>query len=209
MRTKGGWFRQLERRSRGRNGSSLFSIALHCLVLYLLVRPSQPVLVPPSFVRVGDHGLGDYETSPEIVYLAPAETPPQTPVTASLPKSKRQSKAEKKLEATVEPSQAGSPYGSLCEGPMVGYEARPALPIVFPKPAVSRSDIPPGVQGNVVVEVTIDAQGNVVETRVLESLGYGIEDKVLAAVCNWRFRPATKDGVAIASRQEVYCHFPG
>jgi len=47
----------------------------------------------------------------------------------------------------------------------------------------------------------------VVESRILESLGYGIEDKVLAAVRNWRFRPATKDGVAIASRQDVF-HFP-
>jgi TonB family protein len=208
MPNEGQMFTQLELTSRGRKGSLLLSIALHCLLLYLLVRPSQPLFLAPSFVRLGDHGLGDYESSPEIVYLVPPETARQTPVAAPLPKLKRQSKAEKKVETTVEPGQAGSPYGSLSEGTLVGYEARPALPIPFPNPAVSRSDIPPGIQGNVVVEVTIDAQGNVVETRVLESLGYGIEDKVLAAVRNWRFRPATKDGVAIASRQDVYFHFP-
>jgi TonB family protein len=207
MPQHGRMFRQLECGSRGRTGWLLFSVALHCLLLYLLVRPLPPGLVPQSFVLLGDQGLGDYETSPEILYWAPAEIAPQAP--ASLPKAKRQRKAEKKLEATVEPGQAGSPYGSLSEGPRVGYEARPALPIVFPSPEVSRSDLPPGVQGNVVVEVTIDAQGNVVATRVLASLGYGIEDKVLAAVRNWRFRPATKDGVAIASRQDVYFHFPG
>jgi len=73
---------------------------------------------------------------------------------------------------------------------------------------VSRADIPPGVQGDVVVEVTIDAQGNVIGTKILASLGYGIEEKVLAALQNWRFRPATRDNVPIPSQHNVYFHYP-
>jgi protein TonB len=80
--------------------------------------------------------------------------------------------------------------------------------VVFPNPAVDRSDIPSGVAGDVVVEVTIDEKGNVADTKVLESLGYGLEDKVLEALKNWRFTPATMNGIAIASRQDVHFHFP-
>jgi hypothetical protein len=43
---------------------------------------------------------------------------------------------------------------------------------------------------------------------VLRTVGYGIEEKVLAALENWRFKPATQDGVAIPSQQDVYFHFP-
>ena len=91
---------------------------------------------------------------------------------------------------------------------MHGSEIRPALPMVFPDPPVRRSEIPDGVVGSVIVEVTIDAQGKVVETRLLQGLGHGIEDKVIATLHNWRFRPATKDGVAIPSKQDVYFRFP-
>ena len=58
------------------------------------------------------------------------------------------------------------------------------------------------------MEVTIDEKGNVADTKVLESLGYGLEDKVLEALKNWRFTPATMNGIAIASRQDVHFHFP-
>jgi TonB family protein len=64
------------------------------------------------------------------------------------------------------------------------------------------------VQGDVIVEITIDTAGTVVETKLLQAFGYGIEDKVIAAVQRWRFRPATKDGTPIPSKQDVHFHFP-
>ena len=71
-----------------------------------------------------------------------------------------------------------------------------------------RSLVPEGVQGDVIVEVTIDANGNVAETRVIRGVGYGVDERVEETVRNWRFRPATRDGVAIASKQDVLYHFP-
>jgi len=65
-----------------------------------------------------------------------------------------------------------------------------------------------GLQGDVIVEVTIDEQGSVTETRILQSLQQDIDAKVLATLRNWRFKPATVDGVAISSRQDVHFHFP-
>jgi TonB family protein len=62
--------------------------------------------------------------------------------------------------------------------------------------------------GDVIVEVTIDEQGAVTETKLLQSLKRDIDEKVVATVRNWRFKPATVDGVAISSRQDVHFHYP-
>ena len=65
------------------------------------------------------------------------------------------------------------------------------------------------MQGDIIVEVTIDEQGNVTAMRILQSLNQDIDEKVLATLRDWRFRPASMDGVAISSRQDVHFHFPG
>jgi TonB-like protein len=43
---------------------------------------------------------------------------------------------------------------------------------------------------------------------MIHSLDPTLDETVLAAVVQWRFHPATKDGVPIASRHDVYYHFP-
>ncbi len=43
---------------------------------------------------------------------------------------------------------------------------------------------------------------------MIQSLGATVDARVLAALADWRFRPATRDGLAIASKQDVYYHFP-
>ena len=101
---------------------------------------------------------------------------------------------------------AGSLYGSLSYGTLTGPEIRPALPIVSPDP-VFASDVA-GIQGDVIVEVTIDEQGTIVQKVVLHSLGPAVDDRVLAALEKWQFTPASKNGVPIPSKQDVYYHFP-
>jgi TonB family protein len=108
----------------------------------------------------------------------------------------------------LQTARAGSLYGSLADGPIEGREIRPALPVTFVNPEVLRSELPPGVQGDVVVEVTIDARGNIVAKRILQRIGYGIDEKVLAALEGWRFTPATQDGVPIPSQHDIHFHFP-
>jgi protein TonB len=78
---------------------------------------------------------------------------------------------------------------------------------VFPDPAVFPWQLR-NAQGDVVVEVTIDAKGIVTDTRLLQSLQQDVDEKVVATVREWRFRPATVNGVAIASRQDMHFHFP-
>ena len=84
----------------------------------------------------------------------------------------------------------------------------PALPQVFPDPPVARSELPPGVSGDVIVEVTIDEQGNVTGLKLTQGIGYGVDEKVLAVLRQWRFRPATRNGYNIASQHLVHFHYP-
>ncbi|HUE52581.1 MAG TPA: TonB family protein [Terriglobales bacterium] len=100
---------------------------------------------------------------------------------------------------------AGTPYGS--QGSAFGDEVRPALPINAYDPVVDPNELPGHVEGSIVVEITIDDRGNIVQKTVLQSLGAAIDNKVLAALENWHFRPATRNGVAIPSKQDVYYHF--
>jgi TonB family protein len=88
-----------------------------------------------------------------------------------------------------------------------GEEVRPALPVVSPDPIVASAELD-GLQGDVVVEVTIDEKGNIVQKVVIQSLAPTVDDKVLEALENWRFRPATRNGIAIPSKQDVFYHFP-
>lgn len=103
---------------------------------------------------------------------------------------------------------AGSPNGSSSYGVLAGHEIRPALWASGTDPIVGPVDLAGVAEGDVVVEITIDEQGNVVQTSVLQSLGPGIDMKVVAALQQWRFHPATRDGIPIASEQDVYYHFP-
>jgi TonB family protein len=104
---------------------------------------------------------------------------------------------------------AGSPYGSLGEGSTTGFEIKPALPVSGPQPQVYTPNLPRGFEGDVVVEITIDEQGNITQKTLVRGLGRGLDEQAIAVLQNWRFRPATRDGIAIASKQDVYFHFVG
>lgn len=201
--------------------SLVVSFAVHVVAILLIAHRSRPIFVMPSDVALGVPG-----SSGSVVYLAPVGLEKSAPVpekpkltlhasaTAIPPAPKpdpvtRESDNPANSATNEQTARAGSLYGSRVPGaPLTGHEVIPALPQVFPDPAVSRADLPPGVQGDVIVEVTIDAQGNVIETTLIHGIGYGIEECVLATLRQWRFRPASKDGVTIASQHIVTFHYP-
>jgi protein TonB len=127
-----------------------------------------------------------------------ALSPPPTPhltVTEAPPSSNDASPA-----AAVPDSTSGS--DSVGEGSI-----QIALTRFSPSPKPDLTALPHGVQGDVVVDVTIDPSGKVAELAVLHTLGYGIESSVIGTLKTWVFQPAMRDGAPIASVQELHFHF--
>lgn len=178
------------------------SLLAHCVVVFLWLNRA-PLFIQPSSVAWGIHG-----NSANLIYFPRVAEPTSTAKKIHFRTRTKPKPAIEAPQQTIESGRAGSPEGSLAQGPAAGVEASPALPLVFPDPSIYPWQLPKGLQGDVIVEVTIDEHGAVTQTKVVQSLQSDIDDKVIATLRNWRFRPASVDGVAISSRQDVHFHFP-
>jgi protein TonB len=59
------------------------------------------------------------------------------------------------------------------------------------------------LEGTVILTVTVSAKGEPQNPRVTQGLGKGLDQEALAAVRQWRFRPATRAGKPISSTISV------
>jgi TonB family protein len=196
----------------------------HALLLIWILFPVTPIYIRPSAILAGRGGTRTtYVTfapksnskitlpeelmndNPRVTWQKPAKKiKKQDPKTLSrTPQELHASAAAPSNEAP-----AGSPYGSLSYGATEGSEVRPAIRISGSEPRVFPWDLANVSEGNIIVEVTIDERGNIIRKQVLQSLAPVIDNKVMAALEDWRFLPATRDGVAIPSKQDVYYHYP-
>jgi TonB family protein len=201
-------------------GAIATSVVLHLglLAAVVLHRP-RVIELTPTWLAFGDathtyrvtyFPAGGEDLSRKATLVLPRETstpPPKRRTLATKPPADHQ-QARLDAEPSDRNSRAGSPLGTLIDGPITGHEVHVAYPIVFPDPPVARSELPPEVTGDVVIEVTIDSEGNVVETRILEAVGHGVDEKIEATLRHWHYQPATLDGVPVASKHDVHFHFP-
>jgi protein TonB len=205
-------------RRRRWNFSVCVSAAIHLLVVIVFCWPAGPIFVKPVLVARGEGGSA---TPSSVMLYVPNDLQIATSSSSSLlslptpPRKKPQKARLRKRNNVVEeadktPNQAevGSENGSAYDGSASGDEVKPALPITFQDLKIYRSELPSGIQGDVIVEITIDAQGTVIEERLLQGLGHGVDDRVIAVLRDWRFHPATRNGVAIPSKHDVHFHFP-
>jgi TonB family protein len=191
---------------------------LGLLVAILFHRPPVIELIPLSLANGGGtqsyrviYAPRDGRDSPDEDKITLAHSKPaphRRPKPSSLKAAPEHLQVPADAEAADHNARAGSALGTMIDGPIEGHEVHVAYPVVFPDPPVARSELPRDLKGDVIVEVTIDAQGNVVETRVVQSIGHGIDEKIVAALRQWRYQPATLDGVPVASKHDVYFHFP-
>jgi hypothetical protein len=209
-------------------------VALHVAVLIFFLREPEALLLNPVSVAIGRNGTSvtrlywnsknpddSTHSSPDnatqryrrqrlghekLTWKAPrqlAKVTPQLPVTRAEAEDKSQSQT---LAALGHGAQAGLPYGTLANGQFYGNEIRPALPITTSDPVVWPWQLPDS-PGNEVIEITIDERGEIVDKKVLQSLGPNIDTKCLAALENWHFHPATRNGSPIPSKQDAIFPF--
>lgn len=208
-------------------------MAVHCLVLFVVLRPPTPTIVKVQQLRQGNNGhmlARLYIKSDRLAEaVASADGKKKTDAQQTL-RSKRIENPSKSEQLRMEKHErvlaavrdehsvnagkapdaatAGSTYGSLTYGDITGSEVRPALWVGGPNPEVAASEFAEGLAGSVVVEITIDDQGNVVHTELLQSLAPAVDTQVIAALQAAHFIPAKRNGVSIPSKQDVYYHFP-
>jgi TonB family protein len=209
------------------------SLTLHGLFLVFLLHAPTPTVIAPASALGGENGPSVTQLYwPSHAMASPAESKSKSTAERTrqrkvsearliwnrLKNEKRTNPPEASPTPTVAASNANSPealsatppagsrYGSLYSGSL-GHEVRPALPVLSTEPVVSPADLVGGIEGSVVVEITIDEKGNIVDKVLVQGLRPAIDAKVLAALESWHFSPATRDGVAIPSKQDVYYHF--
>ena len=194
------------------------SSAIHLLIVIIFCWPSAPVFVKPVLIARGEGGSATPSSVvlyvPSDLEIAASNSPPLLSLPAMAhqkpqkPKLRKRTNVIEEADKTPNPAEVGSENGSAYDGLGSGDEVKPALPVTFQDLKIFRSELPSGIQGDVIVEITIDAQGAVVEERLLQGLGQGVDDRVIAVLRDWRFHPATRNGVAIPSKHDVHFHFP-
>lgn len=99
----------------------------------------------------------------------------------------------------------GGSTGAIVKPPEPTPEAKPAVVVMPEIVHFENAPYPPeaekaGVQGNVVLKLTIDKEGNVTAADVLEPAGNGFDEAAQTAAFKFKFKPATKDGVPFAAK---------
>jgi len=98
--------------------------------------------------------------------------------------------------------------GGIGGGPFVpGRGVSAPRPIYDPEPEYSNEARAAKFQGDVVLWVVVGADGIPRNIRVQRSLGMGLDEKAIAAVANWRFAPAVKDGHPVPVQVNIEVKF--
>jgi serine/threonine-protein kinase len=114
---------------------------------------------------------------------APSRTQPRTP-----PAPAAQAPAVSRPEQPAEPPVAAPvPVGGNVREPRRTHYVAPTFPA---------SAIDAGVEGTVVIELTIGREGRVADARVVRSIG-PLDNAALAAVRQWEFEPTVIEGRAV------------
>lgn len=104
---------------------------------------------------------------------------------------------------------------SIPEGPpgpsvsvyQIAGNVRPPEKIHSPDPVYPEEARMARIQGAVILQTIIDARGKVTDIRVLKGLPSGLTEAAVAAVSQWRFRPATLEGEPVAVHYLVTISF--
>ena len=80
----------------------------------------------------------------------------------------------------------------------VGGGVSAPVPLVEPEAEFSDEARRAKYQGVCIVQIIVDKDGNPQSPRVVRTLGMGLDEKAVEAVMKYKFRPAMKDGKAVA-----------
>ena len=178
------------------------SAVLHGLLLAALLHHRG--WIAPMKLPGDEHG-----TRLSLVFI-PGRAAPQAAVAAPRPQPapstpRLPSPAPKPIQTAASTTPGASPSNAPQGTDALGNgNVTLALATYFPRP---RPNLTPGTRGDVILDVVIDETGKITATTVTQSLGAAVDQTVLATIQTWTFKPATRDGVPVASEQELLFHY--
>jgi len=183
------------------------SIALHLSILGLLLYTRPPQLMPVEMP-------GDQTGHVLSLTYSPDNSPPpsalqsqQKPALKPLP-TKSISAPMPTPAAPSAPSTSTSTEAAATGADALGDgDTTLALVVSHPPPHPDLAQLPAGTRGDVIVDVVIDKTGRVAKFTMTHGLGHGVDEAVLATIQQWTFQPATRNGVPVASEQELLFHY--
>ena len=162
-----------------------------------VTKEEPPVEEPPVLVA---------ESGPASLALPPA-TPPVKVENQNPPeKEKAEAQPETKPASQPEPSTRQIKEGDLLPLEEVDIQPRP-IKIVEPKyPELAKQM---GLEGTVVVNALISENGDVLRAEILRGIKNGapLEQAALAAIRQWKFSPAVKNGVKVKVWKPIETRF--
>jgi len=106
------------------------------------------------------------------------------------------------------PAISAEPFQSAQQDAAKAERERPVTIDRMPPPSYPTSAFENNQSGEVVLRVEVDAQGRVSDVRVLSATNPGVFDAAsIAAARQWTYRPAMKDGKAVAGAVRIPVNF--
>jgi TonB family protein len=153
---------------------------------------------------------------------SPPPTPSRTPTTA--PPTPTRSPSPPPATPTRAPTRTRTPppaSSAASTPPPPGLHPGALRPVVVPRESVDRPPVaiemaPPvypvealraRIRGIVTLDVLVSETGAPLEVRVIRRARGGLTESAVDAVRRWRFRPATRHGVAVATWTEIEVPF--
>ncbi len=75
------------------------------------------------------------------------------------------------------------------------------------EPQYTKEALDAKFSGSVLLSIVVDETGVPQHIRVVRPVGLGLDERAVEAVQKWRFKPATKDGKAVATQAQVQVTF--
>lgn len=183
------------------------SIALHLLILAAILHHRATLLVTARPGEKDGHRLILTYTPGSHVASAALQSQQSPKIIAPAPSRALAAKAN--TPPLAPPATAASTSTSAITGAdaLGDGDIRIALVDIHPTPKPDLSQLPSGTQGDVVVDIVIDSAGKIAKYTVARGLGHGVDDTVIATIQGWTFHPATRNGIPVASEQELLFHY--
>src|SRR5215470_12930599 len=203
-----------------RAASLLWSVVAHLLAGVLLaalvvLQRSRPVVVPPA--------KGE---KMEAVRVEPVTLPPSQKQAGLL--VSQQKKGKKIVRKVQAPGESTTGLAALRQEARrattaivqnfkfrttYGFSPYPKYELAFQTtgqiPIISADQLPPRFEQYVIVEVTIDSQGSVADARITAGeVDNKIASTLLTAIRQFKYRPATREGIPIPSQCDLVIHIP-